>query len=70
MKFHMKLGKNDTDTILSFIKRSIGNVYQVSGCFLRFQYDLENVEDDASLCRPFTSRTDRMIEKIGNMIRY
>ena len=72
VKFHMKLGKAVTETYL-LLKEVYGNEClsraRVFEWFKRFQDGREDVEDDARPGRPSTSKTDKNIEKIGNLVR-
>ncbi|EFN76303.1 Putative uncharacterized protein FLJ37770, partial [Harpegnathos saltator] len=72
VKFHMKLGKSATETYL-LLKEVYGNEclsrVRVFEWFKRFQDGQKDVEDDSRLGRFSTSKTDKNIEKVGNLIR-
>lgn len=72
VKFHVKLGKTATESY-----KELRQVYgkeclsraRVFDWYKRFQDGREDVEDDARPGRPSTSKTDKNIEKIANLIR-
>src|SRR6476469_851418 len=72
VKFHMKLEKSATETFL-LLKEVYGNEClsraRVFEWFKRFQDGREDVEDDSRTVRPSTSKTDEIIEKVGNLIQ-
>lgn len=73
MKFSIKLEKTATETF-NLLKEIYGNeclsLARVFEWFKCFQDGREVVPDDSRPSRPFTSKTDDNIEKIGNLIRF